>query len=137
MSTDPKTVVRRYVEAVRDGDMPVVVDSFATDATWDYPGDIPALSRVWQGRDAILNDFLGGAGARFVPGSTVIALTHLFGEGDQVLAEWTSDAVTVEGAEYHNKCAGIFTVRDGRIVSVREYADTLHTSRVLYPADHH
>ncbi|MDI2125820.1 nuclear transport factor 2 family protein [Yinghuangia seranimata] len=131
-ATDPKSVVIRYVEAVRNGDLPVVRDSFAEDATWLYPGETP-WSKVWRGRDEIVDGFLGGAGARFVPGSMVIGLTNVIADGDQVVAEWTSDALSAEGVEYHNRCLGVFVVRDGRIAEVREYADTQHTARVLFP----
>jgi len=31
--------------------------------------------------------------------------------------------------------AGIFTVRDGKIVSVREYTDTQHAAQVLFLVD--
>ena len=135
MSTaDPKSVVVRYVEAVAAGDLPVIRDSFAEDATWHYPGDLP-ISGAWQGRDAIVDDFLGGAGALLRPETVVIRLTEVIAEGDRVVAEWTSDGVTVRGAEYHNRCAGVFTVRDGRIASVREYADTRHSAATLF-ADH-
>ena len=63
--TDPKTVVIRYVEAVRDGDLALIRDSFAEDASWTYLGEVPVLGRVWQGRDTIVDEFLGGAGALF------------------------------------------------------------------------
>jgi uncharacterized protein (TIGR02246 family) len=131
--TDPKTVVVRYVEAVRDGDLALVRDSFAEDATWDYPGETP-WSKVWHGRDTIVDEFLGGAGAKLVPATVVIALKHVIADGDQVVAEWTSDAVTVTGETYSNRCLGVFTVREGRIAAVREYADTQHIARVLFPA---
>ncbi|MGO4457817.1 nuclear transport factor 2 family protein [Streptomyces sp. M-16] len=131
--TDPKAVVTRYVEAVRDGDLPAIRDSFAHDATWTYPGDLP-ISGTYEGRTAILEDFLGSVGPLIRPGTTVIELTHAFADGDQVLAEWTSTATTVDGAAYANRCAGVFTVRDGRIAAVREYADTRHAADVLFPA---
>jgi hypothetical protein len=54
---DPKTVVIRYVEAARDGMSAVIRDSFAEDATWEYPGDLP-LSGTYRGIDAIVNEFL-------------------------------------------------------------------------------
>ena len=57
-ATDPAAVVTRYIEAVRDGDTEAIAASFASDATWVYPGDLP-LSGTWRGRDAILGDFLG------------------------------------------------------------------------------
>jgi uncharacterized protein (TIGR02246 family) len=133
-TTNPRAVVTRYVEAVRDGDAEVIHDSFAEDATWHYPGDLP-MSKVWRGRDAIINDFLGGMGPILVPGTLEIELVSTIVEGDRVVAEWTSKAKTVYGGTYDNRCIGIYTVRDGRIVSVIEYADTRHVAAVLFP-DH-
>jgi uncharacterized protein (TIGR02246 family) len=131
--TDPKTVVVRYVEAVRDGDAEMITDSFAEDATWLYPGNLP-ISGLWQGRDAIINDFLGGMG-RYLDTSAPmeIGLVSAFADGDRVLAEWTSKATAATGAAYDNRCAAIFTVRDGKIASVREYTDTQHVADVLFP----
>ncbi|MGW2158988.1 nuclear transport factor 2 family protein [Nonomuraea sp. NPDC001699] len=131
-TTDPRTVVIRYVEAVRDGDADVIFDSFAEDATWYYPSDLP-ISKVWQGRDAIVNDFLGGMGPILVPGTMEIELVSTIAEGDRVVAEWTSKATTVHGGAYDNRCLGIFTVRNGRIASVIEYADTRHVAAALFP----
>ncbi|MCC2276048.1 nuclear transport factor 2 family protein [Streptomyces sp. ET3-23] len=131
--TDPRTVVVRYVEAVRDGDMDVIRDSFAEDATWLYPGSLPT-SRLWEGRDAIVDDFLGGM-VRYLDTSApvVIELVNAFADGEQVLAEWTSKATAADGAAYDNRCAAVFTVCDGKIKSVREYADTHHVAKVLFP----
>jgi len=126
-------VVIRYVEAARDGMSAVIRDSFAEDATWEYPGDLP-LSGTYRGIDAIVTEFLGGAAALMAPG-VVLELTNVVAEGDQVVAEWTSRATARNGAAYRNRNAGIFTVRDGKIVSVREYTDTQHVAQVLLPAD--
>jgi ketosteroid isomerase-like protein len=133
-TADPRAVVIRYVEAVRDGDAEVIHNSFAENATWHYPGDLP-ISKVWQGRDAIINDFLGGMGPILVSGTSEIELVSTIAEGDRVVAEWTSKAKTVYGGTYDNRCIGIYTVRGGRIVSVIEYADTRHVAAVLFP-DH-
>ncbi|MEU8973285.1 nuclear transport factor 2 family protein [Streptomyces monashensis] len=130
--TDPRAVVIRYVEAVRDGDADVVHDSFAEDATWHYPGDLP-ISKVWHGRDRIIGEFLGGMGPILVPGTLEIELISTIAEGDRVVAEWTSRARTVYGGDYDNRCLGIYTVRDGKITSVVEYADTRHVAAVLFP----
>ncbi|WP_329565680.1 nuclear transport factor 2 family protein [Kitasatospora sp. NBC_01266] len=130
----PKAVVVRYVNAVAEGDLATITDSFTEDATWSYPGDLP-LSRVWRGRDVIVNDFLGGAGSLFAPGGTPqVTLNQVIADGDQVVAEWRSVGVTAAGATYDNPCLGVFTVRDGRIAAVREYTDTQHVAKVLFPA---
>jgi uncharacterized protein (TIGR02246 family) len=132
-ATDPKSVVVRYVEAVRDGDAETIAASFAEDATWLYPGSLP-ISGLWKGREAIVADFLGGMGRYLDPSApVVIGLVNVFSEGDQVLAEWTSQATAANGATYDNRCAAVFTVRDGKITSVREYADTHHVATVLFP----
>lgn len=130
-ATDPKTVVVRYVEAVRDGDAQTIFDSFAEDATWLYPGSL-RISRLWEGRAAILDDFLGGMGVYLdTTAPIVIELVNAFADGDQVLAEWTSKATAANGLAYDNRCAAVFTVHDGKITSVREYADTHHVANTL------
>ena len=130
---DPKTVVTRYVEAAAAGDRPAMRESFAPDVVWTYPGDLP-LSGEWKGRDAVLDEFLGAAGDLFAPGTRVaIKLTNVIADGDQVFAEWTSQATGRAGGAYDNKCAAVFTVSGGQIVAVREYTDTDHARRVLFP----
>jgi ketosteroid isomerase-like protein len=132
ITTDPATVVTRYIHAVRDGDTEVIRASFAEDATWEYPGDLP-LSGTWRGRDTIVNDFLGGLGTLFEAGeSPAIELTSILAAGGQVVAEWTSRATARGGAAYHNRNIGVFTVRDGKITSIREYTDTQHAAHVLF-----
>jgi len=60
-------------------------------------------------------------------------LVSAIADGDQVAAEWTSRATSRSGIPYRNRNVGIFTVRDGKIVSVREYTDTLHVAQALFP----
>ncbi|WP_207939063.1 alpha/beta fold hydrolase [Actinomadura darangshiensis] len=132
LGQDPASVVTRYVEAVANGDLDTITASFADDATWTYPGDLP-LTGVWKGRDAIVNGFLGGAGKLFRPGGEPkVALTNVVADGEQVVAEWTSRGTARSGSTYDNPCLGVFTVRSGKITSVREYSDTQHVERTLF-----
>jgi uncharacterized protein (TIGR02246 family) len=123
----PRTVIENYVKALQTGDMVAVHDAFAPDATWTLDGDLP-LSGTWRGRDAILTDFLGSIPRLYEPGSVDIAVTSLLADGDKVALEWTSKARTARGEDYENRCAGIFTVRDGRIAAVNEYMDTQYAA---------
>lgn len=130
--TDPRDVVVRYIQAVRDGDLAAIRGSFAEDATWLLRADLP-IAGHWAGRDEIVDEFLGGMGAYLQPGTAPeVTATNVVAEGDQVVAEWTSRAVTRFGETYENFCVGVFTVRDGRISSVREYMDTQRAERVLF-----
>lgn len=132
MTTDSKLVLRAYVAAVEAGDLPAIREAFAPDATWTLAaGDLPT-SGTWTGRDAIVDDFLGGAMAYYEPGSVSLEITAMIAEGDQVALQWTSRARTRDGNPYENGCIGLFTVRDGRIQAVREYMDTLYASETAF-----
>jgi uncharacterized protein len=122
-----RTVIERYVAAVAARDMDTVRECFAEDATWWLGGELP-LSGTWRGRDAILGDFLGSIPRLYQPETISLEITSLIAEGASVALEWTSRALTTAGEEYENQCAGVFTVRDGKIVAVREYMDTQYAA---------
>lgn len=52
-------------------------------------------------------------------------------EGERVAVEAESEAMTKSGRRYHNFYHFLFTVRNGKIASVKEYLDTMHTQAVL------
>jgi hypothetical protein len=129
---DNKLTLRRYVAALQAGDDAAIRASFAEDATWTLEaGDLP-ISGTWEGRDAILDDFLGTALAHYEPGSISLEVTAMIAERDQVVLQWTSRARTRDGDPYENGCLGVFTVRDGKIRAVREYMDTLYAREVAF-----
>jgi ketosteroid isomerase-like protein len=125
-----RETIERYVHALQHGDIRTVEASFAEDASWTLAGRLP-LSGTWDGRDAIMTDFLGQIGALYEPGSVRIEVTSLTAEGDRVALEWTSRARTSDGEPYENHCAGVFTLADGRITAVREYMDTDYAYRAF------
>jgi len=130
-TVDSKAVVAHYVAAVAGGDERRIRDLFAEDATWHLRGELP-ISGAWEGRDAIVGEFLAIAMRYYEPGSVNLEVTSLIAEGDQVAMEWTSRARNRRGEPYENFCIGVFTVRDGRIQAVREYMDTLYAHRVAF-----
>jgi hypothetical protein len=132
--TDPTNVLRHYFSAAKAGDRETISGLFADDATWTLAaGDLP-ISGTWRGRDTILHDFLATVLANYEPGSLELDVTGTIAEGDQVVVQWTSRARTRDGRPYENGCIGVFTVRDGRIESVREYMDTLYVRETVFAA---
>jgi ketosteroid isomerase-like protein len=130
--SNAKLALRRYVAAVQAGDVGAIRDLFAEDATWTLEaGDLP-ISGTWEGRDAIIEDFLVKAMAYYEPGSVSLQITAMIAEDDRVALQWTSRARTRDGEPYENGCLAIFTVRDGRIRAVREYMDTLYAHDVAF-----
>ncbi|KUL38947.1 limonene-1,2-epoxide hydrolase [Streptomyces sp. NRRL F-4489] len=124
-------MVLRYFDALVAGDQDVIRDSWAEDGSCWYAGDLP-ISGTWQGRDQVINGFLATAFAHLDPEREIGArVTNIFGEGEQVSVEWDSWGTGRTGRPYRQKNTAIFTVRDGAIVSMREYADTQHWERAL------
>jgi uncharacterized protein len=132
-ATDNQTVIERYIASLSSGDVESVRDSFAVDASWQLRGDLP-IGGTWNGRDAIIDEFLATARGYFEPDSISIEVTNIASAGDQVTLEWTSRAQTRRGRSYENHCIGVFTVRDGKIQAVREYMDTLYAREVAFAA---
>jgi len=131
---DSKTVIREYVAALQAGDVEAVRGLFAEDATWTlHAGDLP-ISGTFEGRDRILGEFLAAALGHYEPGSIQLEITGMTAEDERVVLQWTSRARTVDGRPYENGCIGVFEVRDGRIVAVREYMDTLYARDTAFAA---
>jgi uncharacterized protein len=127
---DAKAILTDYVAAIQAGDEQAIRESFAEDATWTLAGELP-ISGTWEGRDAIVGDFLATAMAHYRPGSVSLEITGMIAEGDSVALQWTSRAHTLDGSPYENQCIGVFTVRDGKIRSVHEYMDTHYAYRAM------
>ena len=131
-TTEGKSVLRLYVSALQAGDTETVRDLFAEDATWTLAAEDLPIAGTREGRDAIVDDFLATARSYFDPNSIEIEITGMTAEDDRVVLQWTSRARVRSGVAYENDCIGVFTVRNGRIHSVREYMDTLYASNTAF-----
>lgn len=130
-SIEPRDLVRRYFDALATGDRKTIWDCWAEDGSCWYGGDLP-ISGLWSGRERVINGFLATAFAHLDPDREIgVSVTNIFGEGDQVLVEWRSWATGRTGTPYDQKNAAVIIVRDGKIISMREYADTQHWERAL------
>ncbi|WP_165845541.1 nuclear transport factor 2 family protein [Streptacidiphilus pinicola] len=134
LTEQSRAVVRAYVDSAESGYADRLERFFAEDATWTLFGELP-VSGVWRGREAILTQFMPKAFARMDTTTLRLQVTDMIAEGERVVLEWTSQADARGGLRYDQHCIGVFTVRDGRIVSVREYLDTEHARHVLFSAN--
>ncbi|MEW9533922.1 nuclear transport factor 2 family protein [Microbispora sp. NPDC049125] len=131
LTATSRAVVLRYMDALAAGDFTALRAFFGPESTWTLAGDLP-LSRTWTGPEEIFDEFVPAMIGRLVPESMEFEFEGLIGEGDQVLAEWNTRGLTRSGGRYDQHCLAVFTVRDGRIVAVREYLDTLHAQTVVF-----
>jgi uncharacterized protein len=125
-----KEIVRDFISAWQDGSP--IVEMLTPDAVWWLPGRLPMSGR-YEGRDAILNDFLNQGVGLFQPGTLTFEIVNMVGEGDTVAVEWIVDGISAVGAVYRNHYHVAFDIKAGLVHEVREYPDTLVSAQVLWP----
>lgn len=116
---DNKEVIQRGYAAFASGDVETVMSLFDDDIEWVQPG-ASAISGTFHGKTEVM-EHLG----RLAEKDMTVKLNQLIAEGDTVVAitEVTAGGETGEDAD-------VFTVRDGRTVSVRVHGDTALMERV-------
>lgn len=128
---EAERVLRAYLVALVAGDLKAIAASFAEDARWSLHGRLP-LSGTKNGRGEIM-EFLLGAGSLYEPGTQEFTFGEIVARGERAVLEWRVRGVAAAtGRPYDNEYCGVFTVRHGRIVEVREYLDSLHAAETLF-----
>ena len=95
---------------------------FTADATWAGGGNPPQTVTPIARMQAIIVDPM----PIFVTGGIDFTLHSMTAEGDRVAAEVSCHAELTTGKVYANQYHMLFGFRDGEIVEVKEYNDTLH-----------
>lgn len=110
-----KQVTRRFVEAVRDGDMGTAEALQHPDCSWWL------LGRGDLSRETF-NTLVRGGILRSL--SRSIEITAMTAEGDRVAYEAEGEMVFPD-CVYRNRYHNLLMIRDGLILHGREYMDTL------------
>lgn len=121
---DNKQTVRTYVAHFKTAAVPDLLDAMTEDATWWILGkphlfagagtkSRDDMARIWRGLFSHMKDGLE------------MTIVGMVAEGDQVSVEIRSHADLNDGRVYENQYHMLFTIRQGKIAEVREYADTL------------
>jgi ketosteroid isomerase-like protein len=119
-----RDVAWAYFERLNEGRMDDALALLGDDGTWwnSLQRATTPMPRVKAATPEVL---------RIVPMQfTLLASVE---EGDVVCLEIESHATTPDGRPYNNVYCYLMTVRDGKIVRVREHADTHHALEVLPP----
>jgi ketosteroid isomerase-like protein len=116
---DNKEFIKRGYEAFSSGDLDTVMSLFDDDIEWVQPGD-SAVSGTFHGKTEVMEHF-----GRLAEKGLAVTLNQLIAEGDTVVAITEVSAGGERGED-----ADVFTLRDGKTVSVRIHGDTSLTERV-------
>lgn len=117
-----RKVIEAGFDAWRNG-TGSVFDLLAPDAKWTIVGNAP-VSRTYTSRqeflDLVINPFNARLSSRLVP-----TVRGLYTDGDMVIAMFDAEATARDGKPYRNTYTWYMRVRDGRIVEVIAFFDTI------------
>lgn len=124
-----KQIVNRFFELISEGDTSSAFELVDDHVIWWIPGDLPfsgnkTKQEYLQVVSAIKNGF---------PTGFKLVVTSSISEGNKVAAEVESAGTHLSGKSYNNKYHFLFEIENGKIISVKEYMDTLHLYQLLQP----
>jgi ketosteroid isomerase-like protein len=129
LEEENKKVVTEFMEVFTSGDVHGILGSLTDDATWWVAGNIPGISGTKD--KAGFGEMLGGIAEGTTTGAIRLTPLAFTAEGERVAVETESYAELKNGRVYNNLYHFVFTVRDGKISSVKEFLDTEHTTAVF------
>lgn len=114
-----KDIIQQGYDAFAKGDLDACMSVFGDDIEWVQPGN-SAVSGTFHGKTEVREHLI-----RMAEKSLTVKLNRLIAEGDTVVAltEVTAGGETGDDAD-------VFTVRDGKVLSVKTHGDTALMERV-------
>ena len=128
-AAENKSLLQGLLAETAKGNGRPFIEAMAQDVTWTIIGDTD-WSRTYAGKPAVMSDLLIPLGANF-EGGNLFEGVRFIAEDDLVVVEARNHSVTKAGAQYPQRYAMIFRLRDGQIAEITEYADTELMTRVL------
>jgi len=111
--------IRAGYKAFNTGDVPGLIDLFAEDIVWHFPGK-SKLAGEHVGRDAVLGA-LGAYGA--ATDGTLQATPVDVMASDNNVTGWANDTATAGGKTLDINSVVIFTMREGKVTEARHFVD--------------
>ena len=129
-----KALMEKIFEGLKVADSRLFVASVADDVVMRVTGQY-SWSRTFNGKAALMKDLYGYLRTLVAEAGKTIPLRFIADE-DYVAVEARGDMVTKTGVKYDNEYCLVFRLREGKIVELREYCDSVLTEKVLgkFPA---
>jgi len=130
-AAENKQLMREAFEALGRGDSRPYLDLLDDDFSFTITGQNP-WSRTISGKEAVRRELYGPLFAQFADRYTA-QLVNLVAEGDTVVVEHRGCVTTKRGQLYNNEYCLVCRMENGKLKSMKEYADSLLVDRVLDP----
>ncbi len=122
-----KQFVRDFFDALNHGDVDRIVAAYADD------GQLETMGNTLISGVATRDEIAAAAGGIYdvFPNGLRFTINDMVAEGDKVAVEAESEGEHVSGQTYANQYHFLFELRDGKLVSLKEYMDTELVTDVL------
>ena len=120
-----KALVREYWRRINTKQSSDVLELCSDDFVFWFPGSDGGYQTREQARKTFDSVF------EIFPEGLIFTLYEMTAEGERVALEAESHGVHKSGRPYNNHYHFLFRIRDGKIVEIKEYADTQHAHEVL------
>jgi uncharacterized protein len=127
-----RATIEAFYAALTTGKRDAVRALVSDDCTWLPPSTAPFAPI--EGGDEVTEALAGGVVKRMFDISKPFALDvrRVLADGDVAVVQQRLTATAkATGLPYDNQYCWVYTVRDGRVAHMEEYADTLLASRVM------
>lgn len=124
-----KATITEFMQVFSSGDVDGILSRMTDDATWWVAGNIPGISGTKD--KAGFQEMVSGIAESTTTGAIRLTPHAFTAEGERVAVETESYTELKNGRVYNNLYHFLFTVRDGKISSVKEFLDTEHTTAVF------
>ena len=121
--------VKSIIEAFWQGHSTQDIDALKTimskDVTWTVVGKTCPIAKTYSGWDGFFGELLGGLGDAFKPGTLNMVVKGLYADEDAGVGFlYLAETATLHNGQILDvELVDVFTVRDGKIVEVREIMD--------------
>jgi uncharacterized protein len=126
-----KALVATFFATFSSGNVPAILDMMDDEGSWWVSGRLEGMSGSYS--KASFGPLLEGAKALYVDKALRITPISMIAEGDKVAVEAEGYAALTDGRVYDPGYHFLVTVREGKILDVREYMDTAHAKEIFFP----
>jgi|GEM_PF-6397001 Ketosteroid isomerase-related protein len=120
-----KSTIEAFWKGHSTQDIDLLKTVMAEDMTWTVVGKTCPIAKSYEGWDGFFGELLTGLGEAFKPGTLKMTVKGLYADEEAGMGFLH----LAESAELHNgkmldvELVDVFTVKDGKIVDVREIMD--------------
>jgi ketosteroid isomerase-like protein len=129
-----RRLVERWYRALAEGDFDTIFDLHDDDVVYNMVGNTPVSGRI-HGKDACCNGMISQKLLdKLIPDKIQFAKkwTIVAAEGDRVVGLMQGGGPTKDGHNYEQTYCEIFTIRDGKIVEMHNFFDTVLVEQCLF-----